>query len=106
MLKKKFFEKEKEINLDFEDCGLEEILQFDVKIVGIYFGSYWCPASRNFTKILTEFYNEINIDEKQFEIIYIPIDRNEEQFTNAYAEMPWLSLHFGDEKIDVLKKRY
>ena len=77
-----------------------------MKIVGIFFGCYWCPASRNFSKILTEFYNEINIDEKQFELIYSPLDRTEEQFTNSYSEMPWLSLHFGDERVAALKKRY
>lgn len=58
-LKKKVFKKEKEVNDQFEDCTREEYEQHDIKIIGLYFAAHWCPSSRNFTKILIDFYNEI-----------------------------------------------
>ena len=74
--------------------------------MALYFAAYWCPASRNFTRILNEFYSQRNLDDKEFEVIYVSLDRTEEQFELAYDEMQWLSFHFGDEKIKQLKDRF
>jgi len=39
---------------------------------------------------LAEFYNEINLDEKQFEVIFASLDKGDD-FSKAYAEMPWMA---------------
>ena len=89
-LRKKILKKDKEVNDQFEDCERKEFEDHNVKIVGIYFAAYFCPASRNFTRTLAEFYNEINLDEKQFEIIFASMDKGDD-FSKAYAEMPWMA---------------
>ena len=86
-----------------------EIDQHEIKIVALYFGANWCPISRIFTTILAEFYNEIyleNIEKKQLEIIYVPLDKSQEDFDSHYTEMPWMAYNFGDEKIKALKEKY
>ena len=72
--------------------------------MGIYFAAYFCPASWNFTRTLAEFYNEINLDEKQFEVIFASLDK--EDFSKAYAEMPWMAFKQADPWIKALKAKY
>ena len=103
-LKKKILEKETEINDKFEAAGEEELE--NIKLFALYFSSYHWPFSRVFTKRLKEFYNKINLDEKFIEIVYVSVDKNEEDFKNNYALMPWISLKFGDSHIKTLKDKY
>lgn len=65
-----------------------------VKIIGIYFTNV--DESKNNTPKLIEFYNEINKNEKQFEIIYMSMEEDENEFKNSLSSMPWLSLPIGD----------
>lgn len=94
-LRKKISKKDKETADQFDPCQRSEIEDHNVKIVALYFAAYYCPSSRNFTKILSEFYNEINLDEKKFEIIYVSLDHNDE-FDKAYLEMPWMAFNPKD----------
>ncbi|CAI2379556.1 unnamed protein product [Moneuplotes crassus] len=103
-LKKKIQEKETERNEKFEPAGEEEFE--GVKIVAYYFSAYHCPASRIFNNSLKEVYNSINLDEKFFEVVYVPCDFDEDSHRNNYAYMPWLSFKFNDENIALLKKKY
>jgi len=103
--RKKVLKKEKEINDQFEDCERKEYEDHNVKIVAIYFSAYFCPSSRNFTWLLAEFYNEINLDEKQFEIIFASFDKGDD-FSKAYAEMPWMAFKKGDPHVLALKNKY
>lgn len=48
----------------------------------------------------------MNIDKKVLEIVYIPLDRSEEEFKEHYAQMPWLALPFRDERIARLKESF
>ena len=97
---------DKQVAGDHTECGREEIEVHDIKFVGLYFAAHWCPASWNFTWILSEFYNEINlIDTKVFEVIYVPFDKPDE-FDESYEEMPWMSLSPDDDRIKTLKTRY
>ncbi len=95
---RKKISKGKELIEEKEHCTRAEIEEHNVKLVGIYFGAYFCPSSRNFTRILSEFYNEINLDEKQFEVIFASFDKNDE-FEQAYAEMPWMAFNPRDARI-------
>ena len=40
------------------------------------------------------------------EILYVPLDKYEEDFKEHYAQMPWLSLPYGDDRIDALRTKY
>lgn len=75
-----------------EDCGIEEIKA--AKFVAILFSANWCPPCKNFLTVLKDFYNEVNAEQKNCEILYVPMDQTEEDFKEHYSQMPWLSIPF------------
>merc|ERR1711862_316931 len=77
---------------------LQEIVDSGV-VVAVYYSAHWCPPCRGFTPVLKEFYNKVNENGKKLEIIFGSIDQNEDQFNDYFAEMPWVAIPFGDEKI-------
>lgn len=76
------------------------------KIVCLYFASEWCPPCKAFTPLLVEFYNDVNLDSRQLEIIYVSRDKTKEEFQATFASMPWLSIPFNDQRIELLTKTY
>jgi hypothetical protein len=48
---------------------------------------------------LRNFYTDINVDERQFEIVLVSSDPTEKEWYKAYSSMPWTSLPYGDERI-------
>jgi nucleoredoxin len=79
---------------------------YSARIVGIYFSAHWCPPCRNFTPKLAEFYNEVNSEEKQFEVVFVSSDKDEKSFKDYHNEMPWLALPFGDPIVAEIKQKY
>lgn len=75
-------------------------------LVCLYFSGKWCAPCTVFTPILIDFYNEINIEEKLFEIIYVSRDKNKEEFEEFFKEMPWLAFPFGDSRIKKLTEAH
>jgi len=76
------------------------------KYIGLYFSAHWCPPCRAFTPNLVKFYNEVNIKNKQIEIIFVSCDKEEKKFKEYFASMPWLTLPFQDERIGTLADAY
>jgi len=76
------------------DKGIEAICG-EGKTVGIYFSAHWCPPCRGFTPKLAEFYKKRH-NEKNFEIVFVSSDKNEDEFQTYRKEMPWLALPFAD----------
>lgn len=72
----------------------------------MYFSAHWCPPCKAFTPVLADFYNKVNANEKQIEIIFVSCDREVNQFNSYYNEMPWLTLPFGDERCGILSDEY
>lgn len=90
------------------------------KIVGIYFSAHWyiqyviqsfhkfliyryrlrCGPCRNFTPVLADFYKN-HAKSKNFEVIFVSSDSDDESFNEYYAEMPWLALAYScrDKKV-------
>ena len=48
----------------------------------------------------------MNIDEKKCEILYVPMDKREDEFKAHYTTMPWLSIPYGDQRIKNLAAKY
>lgn len=68
------------------------------KTIGLYFGAHWCPPSRAFTKLLIETYNELeNSEIGSFKIVFISMDRDENEFMASLKEMPWLAIPYSDK---------
>jgi len=68
----------------------------------LLFAASWCPLSSKFIHKLTDFYDEINLEDKVLEIILVSRDRNKDDFDSFYNLMPWLSLPYGDSRVKKL----
>ncbi|UJR11340.1 hypothetical protein I4U23_015521 [Adineta vaga] len=87
-----------EVDLDAKDLKS--------KIIGLYFSAHWCPPCRNFTPKLVAFYQQY-AQAKNFEIIFLSSDSDEQSFYNYYHEMPWLRLDYRErEKKQELEYKY
>ena len=76
------------------------------KLIGVYFGGYWCPPCQMFSQTLMSCYNEINSKEKQVEIIYCSSDEDIEDFHNYTNDTPWLSIPFESKVPEKLISQY
>jgi len=72
--------------------------QLSGKYIGIYFSAHWCPPCKGFTPILGTLYETMKEKGKNFEVIFASSDKNEAQFNEYYAEMPWLAIPYEDRK--------
>lgn len=73
----------------------------------LYFSAHWCPPCRGFTPKLGMFYDAVNAQHKQVEIIYISRDKNPDQYNEYYSEMPWVALPYEDKaRVAALGNRY
>ena len=78
----------------------------DAPFFGLYFSAHWCPPCRGFTPKLINFYNVVNKNNKQLEIIFVSSDKSEAEFNEYFGTMPWLSIPFKDESIQNLKETF
>ncbi|CAF1415141.1 unnamed protein product [Rotaria sordida] len=76
-----------EVNLNDE--------KYKGKVIGLYFSAHWCPPCRGFTPILIDFYKK-HSEDKNFEIIFISSDSDEESFNDYYKDMPWWKLDYKE----------
>lgn len=66
------------------------------KNLGIYFSAHWCPPCRMFTPALITMYNNV-VAEKNLEIVFVSLDREESAFNDYYGTMPWKALKYDAE---------
>ena len=103
--KKSYFnDKEKETKPNSEECNCDEFT--DCKFVLLFFSAGWCAPCDQFLQVLKDFYSEVNINEKNVEVIYVTCDRDEASFKESYTRMPWLSFPFSSPKHEQLKKKF
>ena len=86
-----------------KDCAAVDESVLDCPLVAFYFSAHWCPPCRNFTPVLAEWYKEQNASGKQIEIVFVTCDRDDAGFKSYFAEMPWVSLPFGDSRAGTFK---
>ncbi|GMT25872.1 hypothetical protein PFISCL1PPCAC_17169 [Pristionchus fissidentatus] len=78
------------------------------KLVALYFSASWCPPCRAFTPKLKRFYEEVKEAGKDFEVIFVSRDREDEALVEYYKEHmgAWAYIPFGNEKIQELLKHF
>jgi len=70
----------------------------DGKIVMLYFSAHWCPPCRRFTPLLISLYNQLKSDPSKadtFELVFVSLDRQESEFNEYIADMPWLCIPYS-----------
>jgi len=67
----------------------------ELKLVVYYVGAKWCSGCTKFTPLLLDFYQQINKDTKNLEIVYISCDNIETDYKAQIESMPWLSAPFN-----------
>ncbi|KAG1342609.1 putative nucleoredoxin 1-1 [Cocos nucifera] len=75
-----------------------KIADLEGKAVGLYFSASWCPPCRHFTPKLIETYGELSSEGKDFEVVFVSGDRDEDSFNGYFSKMPWLAIPFSDSK--------
>lgn len=76
------------------------------RFIGLLFSAEWAAPCKTMLKLLRNFYSDINLDERLFEVILVPADQKKEQKIEHFSTMPWTSLPFGDARIQQFMKRY
>ena len=63
------------------------------KVIGVYFGAEWCAPCKDFLPKLTQFYEDCQSKDKvEFEVIFVSLDKTDDDFEKHYKQMPWLTL--------------
>ena len=77
------------------------------KNVFLYFSASWCPPCRGFTPVLAEYYKK-NKDAKNFEIVFLTWDEEEDEFLEYFEHHPWLAVDFTkcQEIMEGLNEKY
>lgn len=70
----------------------------------LYFSAHWCAPCRSFTPKLVSLYSQLKARKVDTEVIFVSSDRDEQQFTEYYGEMPWATLPMNDPKTQELKE--
>jgi nucleoredoxin len=68
--------------------------------VALYFSAHFCAPCRQFTPTLKEAYEELNEDEKKFEIVFVSLDKTAEEASTYHKEMKhWPMVEYDDETL-------
>lgn len=70
----------------------------------LYFSAHWCAPCRAFTPKLVSLYKQLQARKADTEFIFVSVDRDESQYNEYYAEMPWATLPFMDPRAQELKE--
>lgn len=95
--KKGASEREREISTATEEVTAD---YFEgTRCIGLLFSASWSAPCHTMLKLLRNFYSDINLDERLFEIILVTSDTKKEKWLEHYNTMPWTTLPFGDSRI-------
>jgi len=80
------------------------VMESEPEHYAFYFSAHWCPPCRAFTPELVKFYNAQEGRKKQFEIIFVSSDQDENQMEEYIKgdSMPWPAVNF--RSVDRMKE--
>ncbi|KAL7261119.1 hypothetical protein ACSBR1_006711 [Camellia fascicularis] len=82
------------------------VLEFEGKMIGLYFSLTAYTKCHKFTTKLVEVYNKLKNKGNNFEIVLISLDNEEEYFKQGFETMPWLALPFKDKNCQKLAQYF
>ena len=86
--------------IDHDDQEINVGKIFKGKTIGLCFSAHWCRTCQGFLPILKDFYKQYH-ETKNFEIVFISVDRNKESFHQHFDEMPWYAKAYTIPKSEV-----
>jgi thiol-disulfide isomerase/thioredoxin len=74
-----------------DDPGLE-----NKKLIALYFSAHWCAPCRKFTPQLVDYYNRVEPQHPEFEIIFVSCDRSRFNWETYMRDnkMPWPAIDY------------
>uniref|UniRef100_A0AC35UCF9 Thioredoxin domain-containing protein n=1 Tax=Rhabditophanes sp. KR3021 TaxID=114890 RepID=A0AC35UCF9_9BILA len=91
------------INKDKSPVKAEDALKNKVK--AIYFSASWCTSCQKFTPKLKRFYEAVNKDNKELEVVWVSLDRTEEDQVEYFKKMgPWVCMEYNKYDAVMLQK--
>ena len=78
----------------------------DCQYVGLFFSADWCPPCKTMLQPLKNFYTDVNLQTRTFEIVLVSSDRSQEEWKRHHSTMPWMSLPFDDPKAHELREKF
>jgi nucleoredoxin len=74
-----------------DDPGLE-----NKSLIAFYFSAHWCAPCRKFTPQLVDYYNQIEPQHPEFEIIFVSCDRSRFNWETYMrdSKMPWPAIDY------------
>ncbi len=66
------------------------------KLIAFYFSAHWCAPCRKFTPQLVDYYQRVQGQHPEFEIIFVSLDRSRFNWETYLrdAQMPWPAIDF------------
>jgi nucleoredoxin len=66
------------------------------KLIALYFSAHWCGPCRRFTPQLVDFYNEVEPQHPEFEIVLVSCDHSRFNWEIYMRDMrmPWLAVDY------------
>ena len=98
LLGNEFYQKKGSTEREREEGNLKEDATCEMfeglKFVGLFFSMENCPPCKMMLQNLKNFYTDVNLEERQFEIVLVSSDDAEDDFNQHYSTMPWMSLKY------------
>lgn len=76
------------------------------KYIGLVFSANNCAPCYTMMQLLRNFYTDINLEERLFEVVLVSADKNEKDWKDHFNTMPWLSIPFGDMRNFTLAREH
>lgn len=97
-------EREREETSLTEEVGVEHFE--GARFVGLLFSAGFASPCKIMLKYLRNLYSDINLEERQFEVLYVPADRSKSEWEEHFKTHCWPSLPYGDARIKKLQQLY
>lgn len=106
----KFVNKRGLTERDREETYLTEEISIDyfepVKFVALFFSIGNAAPCKIMLRFLRNYYSDINLEQRQFEVLVVPMDKTKAEFEESYRTLCWPTIPFGDGRIKKLSKLY
>ena len=88
-------------------CETASCEQFEgLKYVGLLFSMEKSPPCKQMLKKLKNFYTDVNLEERQFEVVLVSSDEKQEDFDTHYNSMPWMAINYNDPICNQLRDKF